>query len=79
MNTTAASRAFLLLVGGAVALTAGIAAAATDRDTARRHCMALARMATPPGGPPSLGVKRHVTVTFNQCMERAGFGADHAR
>ncbi len=79
MCMTAGSRAVLIVTAGALAFTVGTAAAKTDRDTAMRHCMALARSGTPPAARPSLGSKRRQAETYNQCMEQAGFGRGHAK
>jgi hypothetical protein len=77
MNIRTASRLVLVVAAGAVAFTAGTAAAKADRDRATRHCMALARMGMPMAARPSLGIKRRQTIAFNQCMEREGFGHGH--
>jgi hypothetical protein len=77
MCITAASRAVLVVAGAVMALTLGVAAAKTDREAANRHCMALARLGTPPSRP-SLGIMRRQATTYNECMERAGFPPGHA-
>jgi hypothetical protein len=77
MYIKAASRSALIAASGAVALTAGIAAAQSDRDTARRHCIAMARIGTPPSRP-SIATKKRQAAAYNECMDQAGFGRGHA-
>jgi len=78
MWITGASRAVLVVAGGAMAFTVGIATAKTDRDTAERHCMAVARLGAWPSRP-NLAIKRWQVITFNECMGREGFGPGHAK
>ena len=79
MCITTASRAILIVAGGALALTVGVANAKSERDVAMRNCMAKARMGMPMGARPSLGIKRRQTIAYNECMERAGFPPGHAK
>ncbi len=78
MLIATAPRALLVIAVATVAVTAGSAAAKTDKDAAMRRCMVFARAGTPPARP-TLAIKRRQTAAYNHCMEQAGFGRSHAQ
>jgi len=79
MRITAVSGlgAVLVVANGVAAVTVSIAATRSERDAALRHCMAMARRGTMPARPTMAIQKRQMAV-YNECMEQAGFGRDHA-